>query len=139
MQERQFVVGSPGYFKDNAPPVVPKDLLGHHCILGRLDSGAIWQWEFERQGTTLRLEVQGRLTLDEPNAMLDAALAGIGVAYLNEVLVEKYIETGRLIPVLQDWTQPYPGISLYFPGRKHVPAGLRAFIDLIRQFCRKGN
>jgi DNA-binding transcriptional LysR family regulator len=137
MQERQFVVGSPAYFRENAPPVMPKDLLAHRCILGRLGSGAIWQWEFERQGNALSFDVRGPLTLDEPNAMLDAALAGIGVAYLNEVLVKEYIETGRLIPVLEDWTQPYPGISLYYPGRRHVPAGLRAFIDLIRQLRRK--
>jgi DNA-binding transcriptional LysR family regulator len=137
MQERQFVVGSPAYFRENAPPVMPKDLFAHRCILGRLGSGAIWQWEFERHGNALSFDVQGPLTLDEPNAMLDAALAGIGVAYLNEVLVKEYIETGRLIPVLEDWTQPYPGISLYYPGRRHVPAGLRAFIDLIRQLRRK--
>lgn len=135
-EERQLVVGSPRYFETKPMPVVPKDLLAHRCIQGRLRSGAILPWEFERGGTKLTLDVPGPITLDEPNAMVDAALTGVGIAYLTEVLVAEHIASGRLVQVMEDWTPPYPGISLYYPGRRQVPAGLRAFIDLIRELRR---
>jgi DNA-binding transcriptional LysR family regulator len=135
-QERRFVVGSPAYFRDHPVPEKPKDLLAHRCILARLGSGAIWQWKFARRGKRVTVDVQGALTLDEPNVMRDAAVAGIGLLYLNESVLADDIAKGRLVPVLTDWTPPYPGISLYYPGRRQVPAGLRAFIDLIQEFRR---
>jgi DNA-binding transcriptional LysR family regulator len=135
--EQQFVVGAPDYFILHAAPVVPKDLLSHRCILGRLGSGSIWKWEFEKRGKSLQLEVKGPLTLDEPNAMLDAALAGVGVAYLSESLVAEHLAEGRLVRVLDDWTPPYPGISLYYPSRKNLGAGLKAFSDLVRELRRQ--
>lgn len=136
-EERQLVVGSPSYFETHPAPSVPKDLLRHRCILGRVRSGAILPWEFEKRGRQLSLDVKGPITLDEPNLMLDAAVAGAGVAYLNETLVGDHIASGHLLCVLRDWTPPYPGISLYYPGRRQVPAGLRAFIDLIRERRRR--
>jgi DNA-binding transcriptional LysR family regulator len=96
-------------------------------------TGAIWRWEFEQRGEVVEIDVPGALTLDEMTLMLEAALAGAGLAYLNEWSVRQHIAAGRLVPVLEDWCQPYPGLCLYYPGRRHVPAGLRALIDLIRQ------
>jgi DNA-binding transcriptional LysR family regulator len=132
--QRMLVVGSPGYFSDREKPRLPTDLLHHRCIRARLATGAVWRWEFEKRGETVEIDVPGTLTLDEMNLMLDAALAGAGLAYLSELPVRDHIDAGRLVAVLEDWSPPFPGICLYYPGRRNVPAGLRALIDLIREF-----
>ncbi|MDB5448804.1 MAG: putative transcriptional regulator LysR [Phenylobacterium sp.] len=130
---RSIVVGSPAYFEGRARPRAPGDLLQHQCIRARMASGQIYRWEFERRGETVEVDVQGALTLDETNLMLEAVWAGAGLGYLSEWAVAADVAAGRLVQVLDDWTPAYPGLCLYYPGRRHVPAGLRAFIDLIRR------
>jgi DNA-binding transcriptional LysR family regulator len=130
---RSLVVGSPDYFADRPRPVVPTDLLHHRCIRARMASGKLYRWEFERRGETMLVDAPGTLTLDESGLMLEAALAGAGLAYLAEQAIADEVKAGRLVPVLEDWTPPYPGLSLYFASRRHVPARLRAFIELIRE------
>ena len=128
-----MVVGSPAYFEGRERPRVPGDLQAHVCIKARMSSGALYRWEFERRGEGLTVEVPGALTLNESDLMLQAALAGAGLAYLSEVSVREDIAAGRLIPVLEDWTPPYPGLRLYFPGRRHQPAKLRALVAMLRE------
>ncbi|GLS20659.1 LysR family transcriptional regulator [Labrys miyagiensis] len=127
------VVASPNYFRNRPKPTVPPDLLGHRCIRARWPSGVLYRWEFERQGESYTLDVPGSLILDESGLMREAALTGAGLAYLSEWSVKDDLAAGRLIQVLAEWTPAGPGLSLYFPGRRLVPAGLRAFIDLIRE------
>lgn len=136
---RTVVVGSPDYFDKRDMPAVPADLLRHRCIRARMATGAIWSWEFERRGEAVEVDVPGALTLDETTLMLEATLAGAGLAYLNEWAVRDHIAEGRLVPVLEEWSPPYPGLCLYYPGRRHVPAGLRALIELIRERNRAGD
>jgi len=129
---RSVVVGSPAYFEGREKPQVPLDLLKHECVRARMASGAIYHWEFERRGEEMAIDAPGRLSLDEMALLLEAVRAGVGLGYLSEWTVADDIAAGRLIQVLDDWTPAYPGLCLYYPGRRHVPAGLRAFIDLIR-------
>jgi DNA-binding transcriptional LysR family regulator len=131
--QRFAVVGSPGYFQHRPKPRTPADLSQHRCIRSRLPSGDIYRWEFTRHGEVLAIDGEGPLILDEPNLMLAAARAGIGLAYLSEWNVAADLVAGSLVRVLDEWTPPFPGLSLYYPGRRHVPAGLRALIDLIRE------
>ena len=131
--QRFAVVGSPAYFEQHKPPRTPADLEQHRCIRTRLPSGAIWQWEFERHGETVRIDGKGALTLDEPGLMLAAARAGLGLTYLTEWTLAADLEAGTLVRVLEDWTPPLDGLCLYYPGRRHVPAGLRALIAMIRE------
>ncbi len=130
---RPAIVGSPAYFSAYGKPSVPADLQNHQCIRGRMASGPIYHWEFERRGEAFTIDVPGRLTLDESDVMLRAAREGVGLAYLNEWQVMEDIVAGRLVRVLADWTPPYPGLCLYYPGRRHIPAKLRAFVDLIKE------
>jgi DNA-binding transcriptional LysR family regulator len=130
---RFLVVGSPAYFAANPPPRSPADLTSHQCIRGRLGSGTLYRWEFERHGETVEVDVPGALTLDEGDLMLQAALAGWGLTYLSDHAARPYLETGRLVGVLEDWCPIDGGISLYYPSRRHVPAKLRALIALIRE------
>ena len=132
---RSVVVGAPDYFAVRSRPVTPTDLLGHRCIRARMASGKLYRWEFERRGESMLVDVPGTLTLDESGLMLEAALAGAGLAYLAERAVAEDVKAGRLVTVLEDWTPPYLGLSLYFAGRRHVPAKLRAFIDLVRELA----
>jgi len=130
---RMAVVGSLAYLEHRRKPRTPQDLFAHRCIRFRLPSGTVDPWRFERQGTLAAIDVEGPLTLDEPALVLDAARAGVGLAYLRESLVASDLAHGRLVRVLEDWTQPFPGICLYYPSRRNVPAGLRALIDLIHE------
>jgi DNA-binding transcriptional LysR family regulator len=132
-EQRYAVVGSPAYFDSRTRPKTPGDLVAHECIRGRLPSGAMLKWEFEKRGEQMVVDVKGPLTLDHYELWIDAALEGAGLAYVNEWSVSHEISLGRLIRVLEDWTQPFPGLSLYYPGHRHVPAGLRAFIGIIRE------
>lgn len=131
--QRFAVVGSPAYFAQHKAPRTPGDLLAHECIRMRMPSGAIYQWEFERRGEAVRVDVKGALMLDEPAMTQQAARAGLGLAYLSEWNVAADLQAGTLIRVLEAWTPPLDGLCLYYPGRRHVPAGLRALIDLIRE------
>lgn len=126
------VVGSPGYFEGRARPLVPADLYGHTCIRSRMPGGAVYRWEFERRDEQYAIDVGGPLTIDNHNVIRDLALKSLGLAYTTEWLVREDLAQGRLVRVLQDWTPTHAGLSLYYPGHRHVPAGLRAFIQVVR-------
>lgn len=132
-RQRFAVVGSPEYFARHERPRTPADLTSHRCIRSRMPSGQIYQWEFERRGQAVRVDVEGTLTLDEPDLMLAAARDGLGLTYLTEWNVNADLEAGTLVRVLEDWTPPLDGLCLYYPGRRHAPAGLRALIETIRE------
>jgi DNA-binding transcriptional LysR family regulator len=131
--ERLVVVGSPAYLAGRALPMAPGDLAAHDCIRMRLSGGAAYRWEFEKDGEALLIDVSGRLTLDESSLIREATLVGQGLACLPEWDVADDLREGRLVQLLADWTPPFPGLCLYYPGHRHVPAGLRAFIDLIQE------
>lgn len=134
-QQGFVVVGAPAYFKvkGRTMPITPHDLKAHRCVRNRLSSGGTWRWEFNRQGEAMSVDVAGPLTLDNNILRLDAALAGIGLVYMNEWSARKHVQARRLVQVLQDWTPSIGRLALYYPGHRHVPAGLRAFIDLLRE------
>ena len=113
-------------------PSVPKDLKNLPCIRFRFASGHFYEWEFERDGARLSVEVDGQLTLGEPALAVRAALDGAGIAFAFEEQVKEYVAQGRLVRVLEDWCPQYAGYHLYYPSRRHLPATLRAFIDFTR-------
>src|SRR5215467_14957266 len=131
-RHRFAVVGSPAYFKTHKPPVTPHDLKGLPCIRYRFSGGAFYHWEFERGGIELDIDVEGPLTLNDQDLMVDAALDGAGLAFVFEAQVEDLIARRKLIRVLADWCPAYPGFFLYYPSRRQLPAALRAFVDFAR-------
>ena len=125
-------VASPGYLAARGRPQVPQDLFRHDCICFRFDSGLIYRWEFERHGIVETIDVKGPLTLTDQILMVDAAIDGIGIAFVPDFLVVDSIKNGALERVLEDWCPAFPGVCLYYPGHRHVSAGLRALIDAVK-------
>ena len=132
-RHRFAVVASPDYFKERKKPVTPHDLSILPCIRFRFASGNYYRWEFERGGIELAIEVDGPLTLNDQDLMLQAALDGTGLAFVFEAQAAELIKQKKLVRVLADWCPAYPGFFLYYPSRRQLPAVLRAFIDFARQ------
>jgi DNA-binding transcriptional LysR family regulator len=130
---RHAVIGAPTYFANRPRPMAPADLMDHECIRTRYPSGALYRWEFERHGEAMKIDVPGSLTLDEPEMIAQASRAGLGLAYVWEWMVADDIASGRLVEVLSEWTPSFPGYCLYYPGRRHMAASLRAFVDLAQE------
>lgn len=130
--QRFVAVASADYLQHCGTPNVPQDLQDHRCIAQRLPSGAAYDWEFEKDGAPLAIRVPGLLTLDHVELMVEAAEADMGIAYVPELTARRSISEGRLKLVLEDWCPSGPGLCLYYPGRRHVPSGLRGFISVLR-------
>jgi DNA-binding transcriptional LysR family regulator len=130
---RFLPVAAPAYLARHGSPVVPDDLRGHRCIRHRLPSGKLYRWEFERHGEELVIDVPGWLTLDDNRLMTSAAADGLGIAFVAEAFAEAELRAGRLVALLEDWCPALPGLCLYHPGRRHVPAALRAFIAVLKE------
>jgi DNA-binding transcriptional LysR family regulator len=130
---RFATVGSPAYFATRSRPRTPADLASHVCIRTRFASGALYKWDFEKRGKRVAVDPAGPLTLDNHHLMIEAALQGAGLAWTSAYAVAPHVAAGRLVSVLEDWSPPFPGLYLYYPGHRHVPAGLRAFIGVVRE------
>ncbi|WP_142850385.1 LysR family transcriptional regulator [Telmatospirillum sp. J64-1] len=129
---RFIPVASPAFLAAHGRPETPEDLKRFDCIRIRLPGGALYAWEFSRDGAAAAVDVPGRLTLDRMALSIAAAARGLGIAFVLEGAVRDLIASGRLVPVLREWTTEEPGLMLYYPGRRYVPPALRAFIDFIR-------
>jgi len=130
---RMAVVGAPSYFKSHPAPKRPQDLIGHNCINLRLPThGSLYAWEFEKGGREFRVRVEGQLAFNGSVQMLNAALAGFGLAYVPEELAQPHIAKGRLKRVLADWCLPYSGYHLYYPSRRQPSAAFALLVDALR-------
>ncbi|TAX72343.1 LysR family transcriptional regulator [Rhizobium leguminosarum] len=132
---RMAVVGAPAYFDAGPKPLTPQDLTDHNCINLRLPTyGSVYAWEFEKNGRELKVRVEGQLVFNNIALRLNAVLAGLGLAYVPEDLVEANLADGRLVRVLEDWCPPFPGYHLYYPSRRHTSPAFAVVVDALR--CR---
>jgi DNA-binding transcriptional LysR family regulator len=130
---RSVVVAAPEYLARHKRPTTPRDLGAHNCIRFRFPSGLIVPWQFEKKGAQVEVAVEGRLTVNDPELAVRAALDGVGVLYTALGYAAPEIDAGRLVPVLEDWRTPAAAIFLYYPGRRQVPVPLQAFIEFLRE------
>lgn len=130
--QRFIVVGAADYLARQGQPKCPRDLAQHRCIRIRFPNGNFYRWEFSRAGEALEIEVDGPLAADDMAVMIQAAEAGIGLAYVYAQYAAPGLQAGRLHTVLADWCPEMPGFYLYYPSRKLMPAGLKAFVDMLR-------
>lgn len=134
-RQRMAVAASPAYLAKHGQPRRPEDLSKHICLRGRFSSGAMPPWVFEQGGKSVTVEVDGPLIVSlgaAADLAVDSAVAGAGVVYLFEEWLQPYLDRGELEPVLQAWWPSFTGPSLYFPGRRYLPAPLRAFVDFVQ-------
>ncbi|QGY32921.1 LysR family transcriptional regulator [Pantoea cypripedii] len=130
---RFLAVASPNYLDQFTAPQVPDDLHQHRCIRQRLPSGKRYRWEFMKHDEEVNIDVPGVLTLNSNHLMVQAAADGLGIAYVPEFYASDLLNAGRLIPVLKDWCPVISGLFIYFPNNRHMPPGLRALIDVIKE------
>ena len=132
--QRYATAASRVYLARKGRPEHPRDLLHHACLRGRFPSGAIAPWEFEREGEVVRVDPAGPLVvgITASDLAVSAAIAGIGIVSHFEDWLRPHLDSGALEPILEGWWQSFPGPFLYYPGRRLVPAPLRAFVDFIK-------
>lgn len=130
---RGLIVASPDYLARHAAPQHPHDLLQHECIRFRFASGHLYKWQFDRDGTSLELDVRGRLTLSDQGTIIRAVLDGFGLAYVLEDAARPHLQAGSMVAVLQEWSEPFPGFVLYYPRQRQMASALRAFVDTLHR------
>ena len=130
---RMAAVASPEYFARCAAPQTPRDLMQHCCINERMvQSGKIYAWEFEQENGKFHVRVEGQLTFNTSEHVVDAALAGLGIAFLPEEEFGTHLQEGKLIRVLEEWCRPFPGYYLYYPSRKQHSPAFSLVVDALR-------
>ncbi|MEX3787467.1 LysR family transcriptional regulator [Paraburkholderia sp. BR14374] len=133
--QRFATAASPAYLDAHGRPEHPSELLAHACLRGQFASGAMPTWYFERNGELLQLNPTGPL-LVRPGAAIDlavsGAVAGLGIIHLFEDMLRPHLDSGALEAILEPWWQRFSGPFLYYPGHRHVPAPLRAFVDFLK-------
>ncbi|ASW01484.1 LysR family transcriptional regulator [Paraburkholderia aromaticivorans] len=132
---RFIAVASPDYIARHGEPQAPHDLAQHRCIRFRFDSGALYRWDLEYRGKSASLDVDGPMTLGNLNLMVEAALAGIGIAWVTDQLAADHLASGRLVQLLAEWSPSFPGLCLYYPANRHPPTALRLFAQAVREWA----
>jgi DNA-binding transcriptional LysR family regulator len=131
---RMAVVGAPAYFASRPVPRAPQELTAHRCINLRLPTlGGLYAWEFEKDGRALNVRVEGQLVFNGTGLMLEAALSGLGLAYVPEDTAAGYVADGRLVRVLADWCPPYAGYHLYYPSRRQPTTAFALLVQALRR------
>lgn len=134
--QRFVTAAAPAYLDARGRPEHPRDLLGHACLRGRFSGGATAIWEFERDGELVRVDPTGPLLIQPGLAsdlLIETAMAGLGVIHLFEDWLRPSLDSGALEPVLEPWSQSFSGPYLYYPGRRYLPAPLRALVDFVKR------
>lgn len=133
---RFAAVASPEYLARNGVPDTPDDLLRHRCIRFRFASGTLYRWNLERLDRSFNIDVAGPMTLGNTSLMIDAALGGIGIAWVPAYHATEHIASGRLVHLLSEWSPSMPGLCFYYPANRHPPVALRLFSEAIREWNR---
>lgn len=131
---RMAVVAAPSYFASRPRPLSPQDLTGHDCIGLRLPThGGLYAWDFRKDARALEVRIQGRVVFNTVGMMRNAALEGLGLAYLPEDVVEAALRKGQLVRILEDWCPPLPGYHLYYTSRRQPSPAFALVVDTLRR------
>ncbi|HEX7874283.1 MAG TPA: LysR family transcriptional regulator [Sphingobium sp.] len=130
---RLITVASPAYLATYGTPQTPHDLAGHECINMRFQTkGSLYAWEFEKDGRAMTVRVNGRLTFNDIRFNLQAAVDGFGIAFVMEDAARPHLDAGQLVPLLEDWCQPFAGYHLYYPSRREHSAAFALLVEALR-------
>jgi DNA-binding transcriptional LysR family regulator len=134
---RFVAVASPEYLSRHEAPTSPRDLTQHRCVRFRFESGALYKWHLEQRGRAYSLDVAGPIIVSNLNLAVDAALAGLGIAWIPEERVAEHLANGRLVQLLNKWSPAIPGLCLYYPANRHPPTALRLFAQAVREWAAR--
>ncbi len=130
---RMVTVASPGYLEKYGKPIRPQTLTEHRCVNLRLPThGGLYPWEFGSGENEFRVRVKGPLIMNSVLQILDACLAGAGIAQLPDAQVQPHLEAGTLQEILGEWSDPFPGYHLYYPSRRQQTAAFRVVVETLR-------
>ncbi|MDD2814817.1 MAG: LysR family transcriptional regulator [Thiotrichaceae bacterium] len=130
---RMVIVGASSYFENHPIPLTPQDLALHNCIALRLPThDSLYAWELIKEGHEIKVAAQGQWVFNSGSQILKAALAGFGLAYLPEDMVQEQVNVGRLKQVLEDWSPTFPGYHLYYPSRRQASKGFTLLVNALR-------
>jgi DNA-binding transcriptional LysR family regulator len=133
--QRELAVAAPAYLAIHGTPAHPRELVHHRCIgWRRAPNVAPYRWEFEENGVPFDVAVEPQITTNDLRFMLRSALCGAGITFATEETFRPFVETGELVPLLQDFLPPFPGFFLYFPQRRNMAPKIRALIEHIRRW-----
>jgi DNA-binding transcriptional LysR family regulator len=134
VDQRIVVVGSPAYFTTHGKPSHPSDLHAHDCInLRKITRGTVDRWRFLENGKDLEIAVDGHIVTNDGSVLVDAALDGLGLAYVFESMVQKLVAEKRLVRVLDKYCPQIPGYFLYYPSRVNLAPKLKALVDFLKR------
>jgi DNA-binding transcriptional LysR family regulator len=129
---RFICVAAPAYLKRAGTPKTPDELMRHRCIRHRLPGGKLYRWEFERAGQGMVIDAPGAVILDDEELMVEAAVQGLGIAYVASPAAAAALKARQLREVLSAWMPAAEAIAVYYPGHRSVPPALRAFLDVVK-------
>jgi DNA-binding transcriptional LysR family regulator len=130
---RMAAVATAAYFASRGKPKTPQDLAAHNCINLRMPTlGGVYAWEFEKKSREIAVRVEGQLTVNDIAVIKQAALNGMGIAFMPEDIAQPHIDAGQLVRVLADWTPPFSGYHLYYPSRRQQSPAFTALVDALR-------
>lgn len=129
---RFAVVASPAYLARRGTPKRPQDLAAHDCVRHRLAGGRHYTWDFARGRQRVSLQVKGRIVVGNDDLARQAVVAGLGLGYFSEWTIADELARGKVVRVLERWSPSYERLCVYYASHRHVPAPLRAFVELIR-------
>ncbi|ASQ06278.1 LysR family transcriptional regulator [Sinorhizobium meliloti] len=133
--QRELAVAAPTYLAARGTPAHPRELVHHRCIgWRRAPNVAPYRWEFEENGVPFDVAVEPQITTNDLRFMLRSALCGAGITFATEETFRPFVETGELVPLLQDFLPPFPGFFLYFPQRRNMTPKMRALIEHVRRW-----
>jgi len=135
---RLVVIGAPAYFAAHAAPTHPRECVNHQCINWHPRQDAPpYKWEFTENGRDFAVDVNARVLTNDPVMNVRLAVAGAGITMTDQNLSREPIERGELVPILEEFSTPFPGYFLYYPQRRHASAALRAFVEYLHGSRRK--
>ncbi|MCP2515045.1 LysR family transcriptional regulator [Achromobacter mucicolens] len=136
---RRLVCASPGYLKKHGTPATPHDLARHQCIVLRQNEAAYGLWRFTRGRRSETVKVRGNLSSNDGEVTLTWGLAGLGILQRAEWDLARYLRSGRLVQVLEDYALPQADIYAVFPERHHLSAKVRVFVDFLVAYFGEGS
>lgn len=127
------LVASPGYIAAHGAPATPDDIVAHEALMQGTEA-----WQFMNGDRIVTVHPQGRFKADNGTALIAAALAGLGIAWLPDGLTREHLESGALVAVMTDYPPPPAGAYVLRPPGQHPARKIRVLTEMLIEHCEPG-